>query len=128
MCFVLSGAAALVYQVAWQRLLALSTGVGIYSIAAITAAFMAGLGIGSDLGGRLSTRLSPVRALRAFAVVEIGVALFALVSVPFFYDGLYRGAPWLYVTPVSAVFAHFFSLLLPTTLMGCPCPCWFAVW
>lgn len=122
MCFVLSGAAALVYQVAWQRLLALSTGVGIYSIAAITAAFMAGLGIGSDLGGRLSTRLSPVRALRAFAVVEIGVALFALVSVPFFYDGLYRGAPWLYVTPVSAVFAHFFSLLLPTTLMGMSLP------
>jgi spermidine synthase len=121
-CFVLSGAAALVYQVAWQRLLALSTGVGIYSIAAITAAFMAGLGIGSDLGGRLSTRLQPARALRAFAWVEIGVALFALVSVPLFYDGLYRGAPWLYVTPVSAVFAHFFSLLLPTTLMGMSLP------
>ena len=33
-CFVLSGAAALVYQVAWQRLLALSTGVGIYSTTA----------------------------------------------------------------------------------------------
>ncbi len=121
-CFVLSGAAALVYQVAWQRLLALSTGVGIYSIAAITAAFMAGLGIGSDLGGRLSTRLSPSRALRAFAVVEIGVALFAFLSVPLFYDGLYRGAPWLYVTPISAVFAHFFSLLLPTTLMGMSLP------
>lgn len=121
-CFVLSGAAALVYQVAWQRLLALSTGVGIYSIAAITAAFMAGLGIGSDLGGRLSTKLSPVRALRAFALVEIGVALFAFLSVPLFYEGLYRGAPWLYVTPISAVFAHFFSLLLPTTLMGMSLP------
>lgn len=121
-CFVLSGAAALVYQVAWQRLLALSTGVGIYSIAAITAAFMAGLGIGSDLGGRLSTRLSPVRGLKAFALVEIGVALFAVVSVPLFYDGLYRGAPWLYVTPTSAVFSHFFSLLLPTTLMGMSLP------
>jgi len=121
-CFVLSGAAALVYQVAWQRLLALSTGVGIYSIAAITAAFMAGLGIGSDLGGRLSTRLDAPRALRAFALVEIGVAVFAFISVPLFYDGLYRGAPWLYVTPVSAVFAHFFSLLLPTTLMGMSLP------
>ncbi len=121
-CFVLSGAAALVYQVAWQRLLALSTGVGIYSIAAITAAFMAGLGIGSDLGGRLSTRLTPSRALRAFALVEIGVALFAFLSVPLFYEVLYRGAPWLYVTPISAVFAHFFSLLLPTTLMGMSLP------
>ena len=52
--FFLSGAAALVYQVAWQRLLALHSGVGLYSVAMIVAAFMAGLGIGSHLGGRLS--------------------------------------------------------------------------
>ena len=51
--FFLSGAAALVYQVAWQRLLALHSGVGLYSVAMIVAAFMAGLGIGSHLGGRL---------------------------------------------------------------------------
>jgi spermidine synthase len=121
-CFILSGAAALVYQVAWQRLLALSTGVGVYSVAAITAAFMAGLGIGSDLGGRLSSRVSSLAALRLFALVELGIAAFALISVPFFYDALYRGAPWLYATPVSAVFAHFFSLLLPTTLMGMSLP------
>jgi hypothetical protein len=31
--FFASGAAALVYQVAWQRIPALETGVGIYSIA-----------------------------------------------------------------------------------------------
>ncbi len=121
-CFVLSGAAALVYQVAWQRLLALSTGVGVYSVAAITAAFMAGLGIGSDVGGRLSSRVSSLTALRLFAAVELGVAALALISVPFFYDGLYRGAPWLYVTPVRAVFAHFLALLLPTTLMGMSLP------
>ena len=57
-CVVLSGAAALVYQVAWQRLLALTTGVSIPSVAAITAAFMAGLGIGSHLGG-LESRAVP---------------------------------------------------------------------
>lgn len=79
-CFVLSGAAALVYQVAWQRVLALTTGVSIHSVAAITAAFMAGLGIGSHLGGLWSARLSPRRALRAFAFVEIGVAAFAGLS------------------------------------------------
>ena len=33
LAFLLSGAAALVYQVAWQRILALETGVGLYSIA-----------------------------------------------------------------------------------------------
>ena len=60
--FLLSGAAALVYQVVWQRLLALHSGVGLYSVAMIVAAFMAGLGIGSWQGGRLSTSVSPRRA------------------------------------------------------------------
>ena len=41
--FFLSGAAALVYQVAWQRLLGLTTGIAVHSVAIITAAFMAGL-------------------------------------------------------------------------------------
>src|SRR5437773_2470645 len=42
--FFVSGISALVYQIAWQRILALHSGVGIYSIAMIVAAFMAGLG------------------------------------------------------------------------------------
>ena len=46
--FFASGAAALVYQVAWQRILSFETGVGVYSIALIVAAFMAGLGVGSE--------------------------------------------------------------------------------
>ena len=62
--FFLSGAAGLVYQVAWQRILALHSGVGIYSVAMIVASFMAGLGLGSQLGGRLSVRASPRAALR----------------------------------------------------------------
>ena len=50
--FFLSGAAALVYQVVWQRILTLHTGIGVVSVALIVAAFMAGLGLGSQLGGR----------------------------------------------------------------------------
>ena len=85
--FLLSGAAALVYQVAWQRLLALHSGIGLYSVAMIVAAFMAGLGIGSQLGGRLSTRLDGRTALLAFAALEIGIGLFgALERAP---GGLY---------------------------------------
>ena len=64
LAFFASGASALVYQVAWQRILALHTGVGIASIAMIVASFMAGIGLGSHLGGVLSTRLTPPRALR----------------------------------------------------------------
>lgn len=122
-CFVLSGAAALVYQVAWQRLLALTTGVSIPSVAAITAAFMAGLGIGSHVGGLWSERLSPRRAVKAFALVELGVAAFASVSVWIYYHGLYRQMPWLYEHgPAITFLVHLLSLILPTTLMGMSLP------
>lgn len=122
-CFVLSGAAALIYQVAWQRLLTLTTGVSIHSVAAITAAFMAGLGVGSHAGGIWSARLSPRRAIRAFALVELGVAAFAGVSVLIYYHGLYQRLPWLYDHGAGTTFVvHLLSLLLPTALMGMSLP------
>jgi MFS family permease len=51
---LLSGAARLVYQVTWVRPLGLTFGVTIYAISTVLAAFMAGLAIGSTLGGRLA--------------------------------------------------------------------------
>ena len=96
--FCLSGGAALVYQVAWQRILALHTGVGVYSVATIVAAFMLGLGLGSEWGGKLSARLSAKRALLAFAALELGIGAFAAVSCRLYYDVLYRRAGFLYET------------------------------
>jgi predicted membrane-bound spermidine synthase len=120
--FCLSGAAALVYQVAWQRILALASGVGIYSVAVIVGAFMAGLGIGSRLGGALSARMSPAAALRAFALLELGIAAFALVSVPLYYDLLYVKMGWVYAALWRATFVHLAALLPPTVLMGMSLP------
>ncbi len=120
--FVLSGAAALVYQVAWQRLLALTTGVAVHSVAIITAAFMAGLGIGSHLGGTLSGRLTPRRSMVTFGLIEAGVAAFAVASVPLYYFVLYRRAEWLYDGMLRGAITHFLSLLVPTALMGMSLP------
>ena len=61
LAFFVSGASGLVYQVAWQRILALHSGVGIYSIAMIVGAFMAGLGVGSHVGGLVSLRIDARR-------------------------------------------------------------------
>ena len=83
--FFLSGIAALVYQVTWQRILALHSGVGIYSVAVIVAAFMLGLGAGSHAGGMASARLTPAAALRAFAFIELGIAAFGALSVTLYY-------------------------------------------
>jgi len=120
--FFLSGAAALVYQVVWQRILTLHTGIGVVSVSLIVAAFMAGLGLGSHLGGVLSTRVSPRRALRVFALLELGVGLFAAISCRLYYDGFGSFASGLYATTAGAAVAHFAAFLLPTTLMGMSLP------
>lgn len=120
--FFLSGAAALVYQVVWQRILTLHTGIGVVSVALIVAAFMAGLGLGSHFGGVLSARVSPRRALRLFALLELGVGLFAAISCRLYYDGFGALASSLYATAAGAAVAHLGAFLLPTTLMGMSLP------
>jgi spermidine synthase len=120
--FFFSGASALVYQVAWQRILALHSGVGIYSIAMIVAAFMGGLGAGSYLGGLWSTRVDPQRALRVFALLELGIGAFGAASCHLYYDWLYLRGAGLYASAWSAGVMHFLALLLPTGLMGMSLP------
>jgi spermidine synthase len=122
LAFFLSGAAALAYQVAWQRILALQTGVGLYSIAVIVASFMIGLGVGSHLGAVLSTRVSPRRGLILFAVCELGIAGFGALSCPLFYDWLYLQRAWLFAEPVRAALLQLASLAFPTILMGMSLP------
>ena len=120
--FLLSGAAALVYQVAWQRLLVLHSGVGLYSVAMIVAAFMAGIGVGSLVGGRLSARTGAPRALQAFAILELLVGAFGAASTGIYYDWLYPWAVHLPGASWQAGLLHFVALLPPTLLMGMSLP------
>jgi MFS family permease len=120
--FFVSGVSALIYQVAWQRILALHSGVGIYSVALIVAAFLAGLGLGSYAGGVLSGRVGSRRALFIFAWLELGIGAFALLSCSLYYDLLYVRLAALYASPWSAGLLHFLALLVPTTVMGMSLP------
>jgi spermidine synthase len=45
--YFLSGASALVFQIAWLRLLALIVGVTVHAASAVLASFMGGLALGS---------------------------------------------------------------------------------
>ena len=54
--FFLSGIAALVYQVCWQRMLFVAFGVDIESVTIIVSTFMFGLGARALLGGELADR------------------------------------------------------------------------
>ena len=77
--FALSGAAALVYEVVWTRLLTLQIGHGLAAASTVLAAFMGGLAVGAAVGGRIGQRLDPRRALRTYAVLEAGIALVAIL-------------------------------------------------
>jgi spermidine synthase len=120
--FFLSGAAALVYQTAWHRLLGLFAGADTIAAALVVGAFLLGLGIGSLVAGFLADRLSRRAALLAFALCEVGIAAFAVASPWLYYDVIYRE-----LLPLSAsrgvIFAVVFAgLLWPTFLMGCSLP------
>ena len=120
--FFLSGAAALIYQTAWHRLLALFAGSDSIAAALVVGAFLLGLGIGSLLGGLAADRLSRRSALIAFVLCEVGIAVFAVLSPWLYHDVIYRA-----LVPLAAsrtvIFAVVFAgLLWPTFLMGCSLP------
>jgi len=120
--FVLSGAAALVYQVAWQRILALHSGVGLYSVATIVAAFMAGLGLGSHLGGVWCARVDRRAALRIFAALELAIGIFGASSTAIYYDWLYPRAVGIPSPSLAGALLHLCALLPPTAAMGMSLP------
>ena len=120
--FFVSGAAALVYQTAWHRLLGLFAGADAIAAALVVGAFLLGLGVGSLSAGLYADRLSRRAALIAFALCEVGIALFAVLIPWLYYDVIYRG-----LLPIASsrgvIFAVVFAgLLWPTFLMGCSLP------
>ena len=119
--FTVTGFSALCLQVVWQRVISIHGGVDLFSSATVVAAFMAGLGLGSLLGGALADRLGPSRSILAFAAANVGIGLFGWASLAIFYDG-YRALA-LHVQSLPAAFAfHFVLLVVPTTLMGVSLP------
>ncbi len=120
--FFLSGFAALIYQVVWQRLLVLPIGADVYSTTVIVGAFMAGLGCGSLAGGHIADRLTRRRCLLMFVAAEAAVALFGLASRYIFYDWMYLGLGGMPLGPVAVAIVVFAGLIWPTFWMGMSLP------
>lgn len=127
LCFILSGATGLIYEVLWARMLGLVFGATTFAISAVLAAFMGGLALGSAWAGKLASKIK--RPLHAYGIIEIGIALYAL-GVPF----LFRGIDYLYAFIWEQFHPGFYAfslwrfvlsclvLLVPTTLMGATLP------
>ncbi len=116
--FVLSGISALLYQMIWQRSLLTLYGSNVESVAMVVSAFMLGLGLGSLAGGWLSKRLEmPLVVL--FAVAELGIGLYGLVSLHLFH---WVGDLTVGAGTVKTGLLAFALVLLPTLLMGATLP------
>lgn len=93
-----SGFASLVYQVLWMRQLGLLFGNGSQAAAVTFAVFFAGLGAGSWWWGRRIAK----RPLRAYAGLELGIALTALLYFPLL-AGFHAAYGWLHGFHESAL-------------------------
>jgi spermidine synthase len=71
----LSGFCSLIYQVVWERTLRYNFGGDSISSALVTAVFLLGLGVGALVFGRWRRR-----PFAAYALVELGIGLYGLVS------------------------------------------------
>ncbi len=122
-CFFLSGAAGLIYQVAWGKELGLIFGHTVYAIATVLAVFMAGLAAGSAYLGTWNERHAHPIAL--YAWIELAVAatgafsLLGLAGVRLLYLAAYPaiGA----ATPLLLLLRFLgiaLVLFIPTFLMG----------
>ncbi len=120
--FFLSGFAALLYQVAWQRMLVFYTGSDTVSISLIVTAFMSGLGLGYLIGGRVADSVGPGRNLYLFVLAELGILLFASFSKFILYDLLYMHGPSAEGQALLLYIMVFGALLIPTFLMGVSLP------
>jgi spermidine synthase len=126
-CFLLSGATGLSYEVLWARMLGLIFGATTLAISAVLTAFMGGLALGSLLAARFAPRF--VRPIRVYATIEAAVGLYALI-VPMLFrwiDLAYAGV-WQHLRPgfYGFAFSRFalatVVLIVPTTLMGATLP------
>src|SRR5262249_31249753 len=116
--FLLSGFAALLYQIVWQRALYAIYGINIESVTMVVTAFMLGLGLGSLAGGIVSKDpKKPV--LLYFSMVEGGIAIFGAVSLAIFHG---VGNVTLGMGPVPTFLVTFLLVLVPTVLMGSTLP------
>ncbi|MEK7394047.1 MAG: hypothetical protein AAB214_15915, partial [Fibrobacterota bacterium] len=80
--FVLSGIAGLVHETVWARYLGIILGHSAYGQILTLVVYMGGIGLGSALAGRMSTRLA--NPLKAYVLVELGIGIGGFVFHPEF--------------------------------------------
>lgn len=125
--FFLSGFTSLVFEVLWERMLMHIFGSTSFALSTLLTAFMAGLALGSYIGGRVAEKLK--RPLLVYGLLEGSIGVYALL-VPVLLDLLPSVYGLLfdhfiedfYLFSLLRFVAVFAILVVPTTLMGATLP------
>lgn len=118
--FFVSGMAALVYQVAWQKKLISLLGADGQSVTVIIAVFLGGLGVGALVGGKVGHALGSRRCIAAFCAIELVAGIFGAASMYWleWIGGLAAGS----FSPAIMIAAAAGAIGFPTVLMGMTLP------
>src|SRR5882724_9145438 len=112
LCFWLSGAAALAFEILWMRSAGLVLGTTVHITGTVLACYFAGLGLGSACARRVSPR--PVRL---YGCLELGATAGAIWSLAIFWLLTHDTAQvWLSTTGNLGGVAAIALATLPTTL------------
>jgi len=118
----LTGFSGLVYEVAWERLLATLLGAHSAATAAVLALFLGGMSLGYVAFGRLSERCAVGgrprrRLLSVYGAAEIGIGVHALLFVPLLESARHISL-WLPVLPGPLAFGVDVALAGAVVLPG----------
>jgi len=121
---LLTGAAGLVYEVAWQRYLGALVGVDHAATAATLAVFLGGLSLGYAICGGLSARSS--RPLLTYAWLEVAIGVWGLAFPWTFSATESVSRLWSFSPPFGLIAGSLGAavplILLPAMLMGATVP------
>jgi spermidine synthase len=137
--YAASGAAALVYEVTWTRLLTLQLGHTVAAASTVLAAFMGGLALGAWIAGRWNgPKAVPYERsagtsnrsvgdglqavpyfLRAYAILELVVAATAL-ALPYALSASVPALAWAYADGAAPVRFAIVRVVISLALVGIP--------
>lgn len=116
-----SGAAALIYQVIWQRVLSQEIGIDSAAVAIVVAVFMMGLGFGSLYGGRF-TRKYPHLLPVIYALMEVGIGVYGWFANDILRGGNQLAASILVPNLLFDFIINLGLLIVPVFIMGMSTP------
>jgi len=98
--FALSGFIAMVYEIAWTRVLALIIGSSVYAFTIMLTTFLVGLAVGASLMSRIADRVGSRRGSDGIAAILAAAGLSAFATLALFHE-----LPYAFARAFQAIYA-----------------------